>query len=204
MAVVFVKGHEGLASELLGLVQGDELEVPGRQCLVCEGTLDGVQVVGSDGHERSLASQVLVELVLQRNEGLVSILGELDVAEDGARHVGPDLCGIGRDGNGLEDAVLGLYDSEVGGRGAAHEDVEVEGNALEAEHVISVGGDLDLELGRLLDAVDDGTLLVFGVFVKLDAEFEAEVLELWLGESAAVARPLVGAAYGDVPWWLNI
>lgn len=194
MSVVFVKGHEALAGELLGLVQGDELEVPGRQGLVCEGALDGIQVVSSDGHECSLTGQVLVKLVLQPNEGLVSILGELNVAQDGARHVGPDSCGFGRDGDGLEDAVLGLYDSEVGRRGAAHEDVEVEGNALEAEHVISVGGDLNLELRRLLDTVDDGTLLVLGVFVKLDAEFEAEILELWLGESVEVRRLLAGGS----------
>lgn len=49
------------------------------------------------------------------------------------------------------------------------------GNALEAEHVVSVGADLDFELGRL---VFRPRRVVFGVIVNLYAEIEAEILEL--------------------------
>jgi hypothetical protein len=99
----------------------------------------------------------------------------------------------------MEQSVLWLYNSEVGRRGAPHEDVEVEGNALEAEHVISVGGDLNLELRRLLYAIDDGAFLVFSVFVELDAEFEAEVFEFLLGESVVVVK-LLGIGHGSWTW----
>jgi len=51
----------------------------------------------------------------------------------------------------------------------------VQRDALEAEHVIAVGGDLDLELGRF---VFGARRVIFCILVKLDAEVEAEILEL--------------------------
>lgn len=63
----------------------------------------------------------------------------------------------------------------------ATEDVEHESYALEAEHVISVGGDLNLELRGFLFAIDDGTFAVRGVFVELNTEFETELLEFFGG-----------------------
>lgn len=45
-------------------------------------------------------------------------------------------------------------------RNVLEEDVQVHGNALEAEHVIAVGGDLDLELRRFLHSIDDRALRV--------------------------------------------
>lgn len=129
--------------------------------------------MGSDGDEGSVSGQVLVQLVLQGDEGVVAFGGELDVAQDGAGNVGSDLERVGGDGDGLGLGILGLDDLEVGGLYATAEDVEVEGDALEAEHVISVGGDFDLELGRLLLAIDDGSVLALSVLVELDAELEA-------------------------------
>lgn len=84
--------------------------------------------------------------------------------------------------------ILGLNDAEVGGLHAAKEDVQVEGNALEAEHVIAVGTDFDLELGRLLLAVDNGPFLLFSVFVELDTVVEAQVLEFGLGEAVGAIK----------------
>lgn len=81
-------------------------------------------------------------------------------------------------GDGLELAAGRGNESKVGGGPLAVEDVEHQGDTLEAEHVVSVGGDLNLELRRLLDAIDDGSLIIFGILVQLNTKLEAEVLEL--------------------------
>lgn len=179
--VGFVEGHEFLAGHFLGLVERDELDVLGREGFVCEGALDGVEIVSSDGDERSVTSQVLVKLVLEGDEGFIAVLGELDVAEDSAGNQRSYLEGLGRDLDDLLLAVLGFNNAEVGRGSAAEEDVEVQSNAFEAEHVVAVGGNLNLELGRLLDAIDNGALVLLGVFVELDAIVEAEVFKLLLG-----------------------
>jgi hypothetical protein len=50
----------------------------------------------------------------------------------------------------------------------------VQGDTLETEHVVSVRRDLDFEEGSLFL----GPLrIIFGIFVELDAEVEAEILE---------------------------
>lgn len=41
-------------------------------------------------HQLSLSTQVLVELVLEGNEGVVTFLSEGDVSEDGGGYVGTD------------------------------------------------------------------------------------------------------------------
>lgn len=195
--VGFVEGHEFLARHFLGLVERDELDVLGGEGFVCEGALDGVEIVSSDGDERSVTSQVLVKLVLQGDEGLIAVLGELDVAKDGAGNERADLESLGRDFDDLLLAVLGFDNAEVGRGSAAEEDVEVQSNAFEAEHVVAVGGNLNLELGRLLDAIDDGALVLLGVFVELDAIIEAEVFKLLLG----VSRETVKVSCGRWRWW---
>jgi hypothetical protein len=50
-----------------------------------------VEVVCSDGDQCALASEVLVQLVLQRNERVVSCLCEVDAAENDARAQLSDL-----------------------------------------------------------------------------------------------------------------
>jgi hypothetical protein len=52
--------------------------------------------VCSNGDQCALASQVLVELVLQRNEGVVACLCELDVAEDDTSAQLADLLSLRR------------------------------------------------------------------------------------------------------------
>lgn len=89
--IYLVKLHHFLASHLLGLVQGRELDLIRRQGLIGEGTLDGVQVMGTDGDKGTLSSKVLVQLVLESDEGFVAGLCEVDIPEDGAREVGSDL-----------------------------------------------------------------------------------------------------------------
>lgn len=186
--VGLVKGHELLAGHLLGLVERDELEGLGVERLVGEGAFDGVEVVGTHGHERSVTGKVLVQLVLQTNERVVALLRELDVAEDGTGDEGADLEGFGVDGDDLLLSVLGLDNAVVGGCHAAEEDVEVHGDTFEAQHVVAVGGDFDLELWRLLHAIDNGALILLGVFVELDAVLEAEIFEFVLGVSVTEGR----------------
>lgn len=91
MLVLLVKLHHLFASHLLGLVQRGKLDLIRWQSLVGKRTLDGVQIVGSNGDEGTLSCKVLVQLVLKSNERLISGLGELDVPQDGAGEVGAYL-----------------------------------------------------------------------------------------------------------------
>ncbi len=52
-----------------------------RQCLIREGSLQGVQIMCPNCYQCPLAREVLVELVLKSDEGLVSCLGEFDVPQ---------------------------------------------------------------------------------------------------------------------------
>jgi len=47
-------------------------------------------------------------------------------------------------------------------------------NTLEAQHVVSVGGDLNGQLGSL---VGGACRIIFGVLVELDTKVEAKLLE---------------------------
>ena len=89
-----VEVHQLLTIHLLGLVKRGELDVLRGERLVGERSLDSVEIVGADGHEMSLTRQVLVELILQGNEGFIARLVELDVAEDGTGHQRTDLHGL--------------------------------------------------------------------------------------------------------------
>lgn len=172
--VGLVELHQLLAVHLLGLVEGDEADVLGGEGLVGEGALNGVEVVGADGDEGSLPGQVLVKLVLEADEGLVSLGSELDVAQDGAGDVGADLFALRANGDLLHLVLGDVEQLEVGGVLLAAEDVQVHGDALEAEHVVAVGGNLDGQLGGL---VLGARLILLSVLVELDAELEAELLE---------------------------
>jgi hypothetical protein len=89
-----VEGHQFLSVHLLGLVQGSEFDVLRREGLIGERALDSVEVVSTNGNQSSLTGQVLVKLILERNEGLITGLVELDSAKDSARDVGSDSCGL--------------------------------------------------------------------------------------------------------------
>jgi hypothetical protein len=75
------------------------------------------------------------------------------------------LLGLGLDCHFQELAVCGSLELVLGHFLSAEENIEVHGDSLEAEHVVSVGRDLDFELGRFLNAS--------GVVVQFNAEFEA-------------------------------
>lgn len=86
-----IEFHELMAIHLLGLVEGSKDNVLWLASLIGERSLDGVQVMGSHRHKSALSAQVLVELVLKRNEGVVSLLCELYSPQDGAGNVWSDL-----------------------------------------------------------------------------------------------------------------
>lgn len=94
MLVVFVEGHQLLAVHALLLVQGGELNLLGGQGLVGEGTLDGVEIVGSNGDQSTLPANVHVELILQVDEVLVVQLGELDIPENSGDSEGANGSGL--------------------------------------------------------------------------------------------------------------
>lgn len=86
-----VESHQLLAVHFFRLVKRDKLDVLRGKGLVCERSLDGVQIVGTDGNKGSLPGEVLVKLVLQGDEGFVTRLIELDVAENGTGDEGTNL-----------------------------------------------------------------------------------------------------------------
>ena len=78
----FIEFHHFNRVHRLGLVQRHELYLFGGQCLVRERPLYSVQVMGPYCNERPLSSKVLMQLVLQSNERLISCLCKLDIAQD--------------------------------------------------------------------------------------------------------------------------
>jgi hypothetical protein len=75
------------------------------------------------------------------------------------------LLSLGLNRHFQELAVCGSLELVLRHFLSAEENIEVHGDSLEAEHVVSVGRDLNFELGRLLGAGS--------VIVQFNAEFEA-------------------------------
>lgn len=78
---------------------------------------------------------------------------------------------LGLDVQLLQLSVLGRCDVPLGQLLLLEEDLEVQRNALEAQHVISVRGDLNLQLRRLRLVFWLGALA--RVLVQFDAKLEA-------------------------------
>ena len=97
---------------------------------------------------------------------------ELDIAENGPSNVWADLQGVFRDRDCLHLPSFWLDQSVIREWGLSSEDVEHKSYALEAEHVISVRRYFDFELRGFLFPIDNGSLLVCGIFVELYPKFE--------------------------------
>lgn len=208
--VLVVKLHELGTGHFLGLVQGHKLNVLGFPRLVGDGELDILEIVGANSDKRAVSANVCVQLILERNEGIVATLIKLDAAQNGTGNVLTHLRGLGLHGDG--DELLRLGELVLGELFAAKEDVEGARDTLKAEHVVSVGGNLDLELGALTGLEIGGRSLkkkknvsarrlqVDGdtyIFVKLDTELEAELVKL-LGGVGAARGKLAGGRIGGM------
>lgn len=89
-----IESHQFLGVHFFGLVQWHEFDVLGRQSIVGEGTRNGVKIMGTDRNQGSLTGKVLVQLVLEGNEGFVTRLIKSDIAKDSTGDVWADLCGL--------------------------------------------------------------------------------------------------------------
>ncbi len=59
------------------------------QRLVCERSFYCVKIMRSDSHECPLSRQILMELVLKRNEGVISLFGEFNISQYSPRYERP-------------------------------------------------------------------------------------------------------------------
>mmetsp|Transcript_2877 Transcript_2877/g.4812 ORF Transcript_2877/g.4812 Transcript_2877/m.4812 type:complete len:290 (-) Transcript_2877:299-1168(-) len=89
LLIRFVELHQVFRVEVLRLLKRSEDYLLRRQRLVSERPLQGVQVVSSNGDERSLPAKVLVQFVLQVYETLVGLGREGHVSQRRANHVRP-------------------------------------------------------------------------------------------------------------------
>jgi len=95
------------------LVKWLEFDLFWGQSLVAEGSLQGVQIVGSNGYQGALAADVLVQLILQIDEAVVGGLREGHVPEHSGHGIRTNL---GRRRVNLEHLPLGgLHKLELGG-----------------------------------------------------------------------------------------
>lgn len=150
----FVELHEFFGVHDFLLVEGCEQNLLRLERLVGEGALDGVEVVSAHRHESAVAAEVLVELVLERDEGLVAFGGESDTAEDTAGDVGSDFGGLKpvvsstvhplsrnpyllRNRDLMGNTIRRVHNGVIGRLGLPGKDVQHQSDSLEAEHIIS-------------------------------------------------------------------
>lgn len=89
-----VKSHQLRSVHFLSLVEWYEANIIRGQSLICKRPLDRVQIMGSNGHQGSLSSKILVEFVLQADERFVACLVEGNIPQNGARHVRSNPRGL--------------------------------------------------------------------------------------------------------------
>lgn len=111
MLILLVELHQLEAVHLLGLVKGLELDISRCARLVGEGALDGVEIMSADCDEGTLPREVLVELILQRDEAVVTFLVEVDVTKDCAGDVWSDLGGLPNFETTVSDAFFLTLDA---------------------------------------------------------------------------------------------
>lgn len=71
-----------MSISLLSLVQGDELDLFWLKSFISERTLDCVQIVSSERNEGSSSSKIVMKLVLEVDEAVISILSKGDISEN--------------------------------------------------------------------------------------------------------------------------
>mmetsp|Transcript_6650 Transcript_6650/g.13855 ORF Transcript_6650/g.13855 Transcript_6650/m.13855 type:complete len:201 (+) Transcript_6650:942-1544(+) len=190
--------------------QGHEIHQAGILRAEPEGTarVHAPQVVRPDGHQRAVPAQVPVELVLQVDERIVPLRRERHAPEDAADHVRTD----GGRGRAVHDHRVGAGDApHHGGLDVvAREDAEGAGEALDAQQVVPVGGEVDFvhhlrgpggQLHRVRHGARRERFLVFLPFrrhvVQFDAVFEAQLVEFLVTIITAQGRVQQGALYAQ-------
>ena len=82
-----VEFHQLFSIHLLCLVQRNETDIFGREGFIGEWALDGIQIMGTNCHERSLPGKVLVEFILQGNEAFITSLVEFHISQNSTAYV---------------------------------------------------------------------------------------------------------------------
>jgi hypothetical protein len=85
-----IEGHQLLSIHFLRLIQRYKADILRRKGLIGEWTLNSVQIMSANGHQRPLPGKILVELVLQCDERLVSSFVKGDIPEYSSRNVWPN------------------------------------------------------------------------------------------------------------------
>jgi hypothetical protein len=107
--VALVVLHQFRGGERSSLLERRKRYVLRRVRFVRERTLDLFKVVRPDRHQSAFAADVLVQLVLQVDEGVVPSLVELYASQHGAHHEGTHEERLGLDRHLLSlSAVRGL------------------------------------------------------------------------------------------------
>lgn len=86
-----IEGHQFLSIHFFRLVQRSEGNVLWRQSSISKRSFDGIQVMGTDSDECPLSCEVLVKLVLQGHEGIVSCWVEFHIAQNCTGDVRPNF-----------------------------------------------------------------------------------------------------------------
>ena len=111
------------------------------QRVINEGALDGVEVMGANGHQGSAATHVLVKLILRVNEGFIVLLIERHVSQDTAHHKGADLSSVLSHDDFLRR--FHLLGRELHGLPLTQVKKQVAGDAFGRKQVVAVAGDFE-------------------------------------------------------------
>ena len=96
MLVLLEERHHFFSIHLLRLIERCKLDLFRGQRLIRERALDCVEVMGTYGNKRPLASKVLMKFVLQRYERVVEGLIKLDIPQNSTRNVRSNLGSLRR------------------------------------------------------------------------------------------------------------
>jgi len=149
-----------ISERLFTEIKGLEDDIFGLLGIIDEGTLNAVQIVGTNSNQSSLSADIVMELVLEINETLINTLGEFEVSEDSTNDERSDLASSLGDGHlfhffGGDKFILGRFSHlQIVGKGFS--------NTFSAEKVISIGGNFEDQFRKRLVGC---TLLLFILFL---------------------------------------
>ena len=116
--VVLQRFYHAMAIDFCFLVEGDESEGFWVQCSILERRLHFIVIVRAHGGILTGSAEGGMKFFLHTYECLISLIGELNIPQDGGDHVRPDLFDLDilaiTDGSttilvvGLESVILGV------------------------------------------------------------------------------------------------